>query len=174
MLKKKIGYFFCLMFSFSLILSKQVQAEETISIPEDVRTYCEKYAEEYELEPSLLMAICWKETRCRSNLENAGCKGICQISERFHRSEMELLGIDDLFDTEQNIRLCAYMLEEFADKNSDVNYILMCYNSGSSRGKKLYNDGVVTKYAKSVVSIKDEIERTNADGKDERVTSNHK
>lgn len=149
---KKAGLFFLTLCLISLIFPTNVSAKETVTIPDDVKEYCEKYAEEYDLSPYLLMSICWQETRCRANLENAGCKGMCQISERYHKGEMELLGLDDLFDAEQNIHLCAYIVKQLSDKNSDEYYILMCYNCGSGRGKKLYKQGVRTKYAKTVIA----------------------
>lgn len=133
-----------------LTAPKDVQAKEDIVIPEDVIEICEKYGTEYEISPEFLEAICWQETRCRAKLENAGCKGMCQINERFHKSEMELLGIDDLYDAEQNIHLCAYIIRQLANENDDPYYVLMCYNCGSSRGKRLFNQGKFTRYAKEV------------------------
>lgn len=148
---KKI-LFLCSIVLMSFLFSTKVSAKETVTIPEDVKAYCEKYAEEYDVSSYLLMSICWQETRCRANLENAGCKGMCQISEKYHKDEMELLGLDDLFDAEQNIQLCAYIVKQLSEKNKDEYYILMCYNCGSGRGKKLYKQGVRTKYAKTVIA----------------------
>lgn len=149
---KKVWFVLLSIALVCMFFSTNVSAKETITIPDDVREYCIKYAEEYELSPYLLMSICWQETRCRANLENAGCKGMCQISEKYHKSEMELLDLNDLFDAEQNIQLCAYIIKQLSDKNDDEYYILMCYNCGSSRGKKLYKQGIRTKYAKTVIT----------------------
>lgn len=163
MVKKGLILFFYLLTLTSLILNVKVSAQEQVSIPDDVQEYCIKYGEEYEIAPSLLMAICWQETRCRANLSNGGCKGMCQINERFHKDEMELLGLDNLYDAEQNIQLCAYIIKELSAENDDLYYVLMCYNCGSTRGKNLYYEGKYTKYAKQVSRISAEIEESIVD-----------
>lgn len=47
------------------LLTVTVQAKETTTleeVPEDVRTACEKYGEEYNIAPELLEAIIWHES----------------------------------------------------------------------------------------------------------------
>lgn len=151
---------FCLLTSITLSGVKVTELpHESIQIPVEVQESCEKWGEEYEICPELLEAMCWHETRCRPELENGGCVGITQINPKYHQKGMELLGVDDLLDYDQNIHLCAYTIRQYANENDDLYYVLMCWNSGSSRGKKLFDQGKFTKYAIEVSQESCEIER---------------
>lgn len=146
--------FLCLLSSESGTFAKEV-----ITIPKDVEASCEYWAEEYEICPELIEAMCWHETRCRSNLKNGNCIGITQINPNYHSAEMEELGITDLYDADQNIHLCAYMIRQYANENEDLYYVLMCWNSGSTKGKKLFDKGIYTKYAIEVTEESAKLER---------------
>lgn len=152
----RLFLFFCLV---SLIFETASMAKEQILIPDDVVEICEKYGQEYEICPELLEAMCWHETRCRGNLTNGGCVGITQINPKYHKAEMELLGITDLTDNEQNIHLCAYIIKQFANEDEDLYYVLMKWNCGTTRAKKLWEQGKTTKYAKEVSEESATLER---------------
>ena len=137
----------------------QSEAKEQIKIPDEIQQSCEKYGEEYGICPELLEAICWHETRCRPELENAGCCGITQINPKFHKATMELLGVTDLTDYDQNIHVCAYTIAEYAKQEDDLYCVLMMWNCGSSRGRKLFYQDVFTKYAIEVSEESYTIER---------------
>lgn len=126
------------------------QAKEVIKIPQEVIESCERWGEEYNVSPELLEAMCWHETRCRSNLENGGCYGMTQINPKYHSGTMKLLGVTDLTDYDQNIHVCAYTIAEYAKQEEDLYCVLMMWNCGSSRGKKLYYKEKFTDYAKEV------------------------
>ena len=126
---------------------KETKVNEQIVIPQEVIESCEHWGDEYDICPEVLEAMCWHETRCRPELENAGCKGITQINPAYHKAAMEKLGIDDLFNYDQNIHLCAYTIRQYADEEEDLYYVLMCWNSGSTKGKRLFEEGKFTKYA---------------------------
>lgn len=137
----------------------KTEAKETIQIPDEIQESCEKYGDEYGICPELLEAMCWHETRCRAELESGGCIGITQINPKYHKASMELLNITDLKDYDQNIHLCAYTIRQYADENEDLYFVLMCWNSGSTKGKKLYDQGKFTKYAIQVSEESYAIER---------------
>lgn len=126
------------------------QAKEVIKIPQEVIESCERWGEEYNVSPELLEAMCWHETRCRSNLENGGCYGMTQINPKYHNGTMKLLGVTDLTDYDQNIHVCAYTIAEYAKQEEDLYCVLMMWNCGSSRGKELYYKEKFTNYAKEV------------------------
>ena len=149
--------FLCLL-SLATLTSIPKSKPESIVIPQEVQESCEHWGEEYEICPELLEAMCWHETRCRANLENGGCIGITQINPKYHKESMNLLGIDDLYDEDQNIQLCAYTIRQFADEEEDLYCVLMMWNSGSTKGKKLFNEGKYTSYAKKVSEEAHELE----------------
>lgn len=128
----------------------EAQAKEIIRIPQEVVKSCEKWGDEYGICPELLEAMCWHETRCRSNLENGGCLGMTQINPKFHKETMELLGVTDLTDYDQNIHVCAYTIAEYAKQEEDLYCVLMMWNCGSNRGRELFYKDVFTTYAKEV------------------------
>ncbi len=147
---KKLILSIVLVVLLSTCIGVKSQAKEIIRIPQEVKESCEKWGEEYCICPELLEAMCWHETRCRSDLENGNCIGITQINPRFHKQSMELLGITDLTDYDQNIHLCAYTISEYAKHEEDLYCVLMMWNCGSNRGKELFYKGVFTDYAKEV------------------------
>ena len=55
--------------------------------------------------------------------------------------------------------MCAYIIKQLSLENEDLFYVLMCYNSGSSRGKRLFEKGYVTKYAIEVTENSAMLER---------------
>lgn len=135
------------------------EAKEEIKIPQEVRESCEKWGEEYGICPELLEAMCWHETRCRSNLENGGCYGMTQINPKYHKDTMDLLGVDDLTDYDQNIQVCAYTIRQYANEEDDLYCVLMMWNCGYSRGRNLFYKDVFTSYAKEVSQESYELER---------------
>lgn len=139
--------FFCLLTLICLVgIPIKANAKEDVVIPEDIQQFCIQYGEEYEICPTLLMAMCWHESRCNPNVGTT-YKGLTQINQKYFKGAMDLLGVTDLYDAESNIKVCAYTLSKYREDANDVYYVLMCWNSGSTRAKKLFNQGLVTRYA---------------------------
>lgn len=132
--------------------------KEEVIIPIEIQESCEKWGKEYEICPELLEAICWQETRCRPELDNENCYGITQINPKYFKKIMDSLGVDDLYDYDQNIHVCAYTIRQYADEEEDLYCVLMMWNSGSSRGKTLFEQGKYTSYAKEVTETAHELE----------------
>ena len=141
-----------------LISNIKSEAKEQVNIPNEIRESCEKWGKEYEICPEVLEAMCWQETRCRPELDNGSCYGITQINPKFHRATMDKLGIDDLYDYDQNIHVCAYTIRQYANDTEDLYCVLMMWNCGSSKGKRLYEQGKFTSYAKQVSEISHDLE----------------
>ena len=72
---------------------------------------------------------------------------------------MKRLGVKDIFCIDGNIHLGADYLAELISENDDVYYVLMAYNMGSAKAKKLYEQDIFSKYAVSVSNRAAEIER---------------
>ena len=105
--------------------------EETF-IQSDYIELCEEIGTEYGICPELLMAIIEKESSGHADAENGSCKGLCQVSERWHRDRMEKLGVDNIFDPEGNIRLCADYLTEMGAEYQDIAIVLGHYHGEKS------------------------------------------
>lgn len=93
---------------------------------------CTEVGEDYGICPELLMALIEKESSGHADAQNGSCKGLCQISERWHSDRMERLGIDDIYDPESNIRLCADYLTEMGAEYQDIAIVLGHYHGEKS------------------------------------------
>ena len=133
--------------------------EETYLNAEYV-TFCEEIGEEYNICPELLMALIERESSGNPDAENGSCKGLCQVSERWHKDRMERLGVSDIYDPEGNIRLCADYISELGAKYEDIGLVLMVY-SGKSDAVEIAERGELTYYAKWILDRSEELERAN-------------
>lgn len=142
-----------------LICSIHVSAKEKEFISDELlQQYTEEIGELYNLSPYLLQAICEKESTKNINAQNGQCKGLMQISEKWHKERMEKLGVEDLFDPYGNILVAADFLSELSQINEDTAYILMRYNMKKNTAEELYKKGSISKYAKSIIKRAEELE----------------
>jgi len=102
-----------------------------------------------EIEKELLLAIIWKESRCKADALGASADtGLMQIVPRWHKARMEKLGVTDLFSPVQNMIVGADLLVEVgAGKN--LRKALATYNGGPTPPESswLYADSVIELYA---------------------------
>lgn len=139
-----------------------------ISTAQPVGTYisleaqeaCVKYGEEYGICPELLMAIIERESAGQADAENGGCKGLMQISDRWHTDRMERLGVTDIYDVDSNIHVGADYLAELFEKYGEVTTVLMVYHGERNAVEKSEN-GEISKYADWILTRSAELERWN-------------
>ena len=126
-------------------------------ISEDAQEACVKYGEEYGICPEMLMAMIEKESSGRPDVESGGCKGLMQISDRWHKDRMEWLGVTDIYDVEGNIHVGADYLAELFEKYEDVRIVLMVYHGE----KNAANKEKLSSYADWILTRSAELERMN-------------
>ena len=132
-------------------------SENGVQIPWSVYVECNEAAKQYQICPELLMAMCWQETRCRPELSNGGCKGICQVNPKWHADRMNKLGVTDIYDEQGNILVaCDYLSELFQD-DEDAAVVLMEYNGDS----KAHEDGYISDYAENILKVSAALERVH-------------
>ncbi len=136
--------------------------EMGIKIPPQVIEYCSNAGELYDISPEFLEAICWVESNCDPDAVNGSCKGIMQVSDRWHYDRMERLGVTSIFDKEGNILVATdYLRELFDTYGCDDALVLMVYN-GDSKADDFANGKVeMSEYAKKVLTIASLLERAN-------------
>lgn len=136
--------------------------EMGIEIPPQVIEYCSNAGELYDISPEFLEAICWVESNCDPDAVNGSCKGIMQVSDRWHYDRMERLGVTSIFDEEGNILVATdYLRELFDTYGCDDALVLMVYN-GDSKADDFANGKVeMSEYAKKVLTIASLLERAN-------------
>lgn len=131
-----------------------ISEAELIAITEEVGAL-------YDICPELLQALVERESTFYINATNGSCKGLAQISTRWHTERMERLGVTDIYEPYGNILVAADYLRELFDEreDDDVYYVLMRYNMAIDTANQLYAAGEITDYARSIVKRAMELER---------------
>lgn len=124
-------------------------------IKPEYQEYCIEIGEMYCVAPELLMAMIETESSGNPDAVNGGCKGLMQISERWHKDRMERLSVTDIFDPYGNILVGTDYLMELAERYQDIGVVLAVYN-GDSRAQE---DRYFSKYAQKVLERSAELER---------------
>lgn len=116
-----------------------------------VRDICKMYP---NVKPELVMSVIYHESRYSpTEVSSANCVGLMQLSVKWQTQRANRLGVTDLMDPYGNILVGVDLLSELLTMtNGDVAYALMCYNMGVGNAKPLYSQGIVSSYAKSVMS----------------------
>ncbi len=116
---------------------------------------CVEYGEEYGICAELLMAIIERESNGQPDAESKGCKGLMQISAKWHNDRMKRLGVTDIFDERGNIIVGTDYLSELFGRYGDPAIALMVYN-GDSRALE---EGYISDYASWILERSTELER---------------
>lgn len=136
--------------------------EMGIEIPPQVIEYCSNAGELYDISPEFLEAICWVESNCDPDAVNGSCKGIMQVSDKWHYDRMERLGVTSIFDEEGNILVATdYLRELFDTYGCDDALVLMVYNGDSKADDFANGKAEMSEYAKKVLTIASLLERAN-------------
>ena len=137
-----------------IMMAEALLEEYQVEVPEDIREYCEEVQDETNVCAELLEAICWKESTFRPKAENQGCYGLMQISTKWHQERMANLGVTDIYDAKDNIRVGAdYLAELFEKYDGDIYEVLMEYNGDMSEG--------VSEYAIEICEVSAALERVH-------------
>ena len=123
---------------------------------------CLKYGQEYNISPELLMAIIEKESSGKPNVYNGECRGLMQVSIRWHKERMVRLNCDDLFDEAQNIHVATDYLAELLEKYEDIRLVLMMYNMKKDTALKNWKNGNITPYATEIIERAKELEEIHS------------
>ena len=132
-------------------------AENDTWISEEAQEQCITYGEEYGICPELLMAIIEQESSGQAYAENGSCKGLMQVSEKWHKDRMERLGVTDIFEC--NVLVGTDYLAELFAENDDLYWVLMAYNGGIDYANRMYEAEKYSRYAVSIANRSAELER---------------
>ena len=131
-----------------------ISEAELIQITEEVGAM-------YDICPELLQAQVERESTYRIDATNGSCKGLAQISVKWHTDRMERLGVTDIYEPYGNILVAADYLRELYNErqDDDTYYVLMRYNMAIDTANQLYAAGEITDYARGIVKRAMELER---------------
>ena len=100
--------------------------------------YINKYSEEYELDPYLVLSIIKTESNFKEDaLSNKGAKGLMQIMDTTGEWVSSEIGIDSfntslLYDAETNIKMGCWYLNNLTNEfNNNIDLAIAAYNGGS-------------------------------------------
>lgn len=120
-------------------------------------------AEEYGVEPSLMLAIAEIESNGKPDaVGKTNDYGLMQINKINHKWLEEELGITDWFDARQNTEAACYIINWLRDTYEpcaeDTSCLLMAYNMGEDGARKLWDKGIYeSKYSKKVMEVERKI-----------------
>ena len=148
-----------IVFAFLIVLSIStgIFGKEYL-VSNEVKQICNEIGNQDGICPELLIAIIEKESAGNPNAENNGCKGLMQISERWHTGRMAEIGADDIWSETDNIHIGANYLHELFSRYEDVALVLMVYNGESDAAEKAEN-GYISDYARKILDRSAELER---------------
>ena len=91
-----------------------------------------KYADEYDLDPFLVMAVIKVESNFVPEAESPYAAGLMQLTEETARWNAGKLDIDDYnyLDPETNIKIGCHYLRHLIDKYGNIDTALAAYNAG--------------------------------------------
>ena len=128
---------------------------------DDWREYIEWICEDKHICPELVEAIIEQESNWDPHAVNGSCIGLMQVDQSQHWIRMQKLGVTDLKDPYENIRVGVDILEELFWKYEDPAAVLMFYNAGYSDklGLGAYRKGEISDYAIQILERSAELER---------------
>lgn len=155
--KKILIVFLPIIIAFQFPMTVTSQEADTWLFKE-VQNYCEEIGGEYGICPELIEAMIESESSGQADAENGSCKGLMQISEKWHIERMERLGVTDIFDEYGNILLGADYLAELFEEYGEASLVLDVYN-GNRNAMYNYENGILSKYAGKILERSAELER---------------
>ena len=141
----------------SMISTKVEATTNDTYVSKDIQSIVEEISVEYNVCPELILAIIEQESSGNQNAVNGDCKGLMQVSEKWHKDRMERIGVTDLFDQYGNILVGTDYLMELANKYDDLYLALMIY-SGTSDAFERAETYNWTEYAETIVKRTMELE----------------
>lgn len=126
----------------------------------ELQEYIYSLCKEHNLSFPLIMAQIGAETDFRTNLKSdVGAIGLMQIRDSIHYELMDYLGVDDLYNPYQNVKVGINLMHLYFDEYEDTNLALMVYNCGLSGAKRLWNKGIYnTSYTREILTVSQKYE----------------
>ncbi len=122
-----------------------------------LETYCLQAGTEFSVDPYVLEALCETESGLNVDAKNGQFIGLFQISPAYHTDRMESIGGTDLWDPQTNTRTAASFLADLYTDCNDMSYALMKYNMKAETADKMWKNGQVSAYAKTIMKRADEL-----------------
>lgn len=132
-----------------------------VPLSKDLQNYIFKVCKSYDVDPSIIIAMIWKESTYRVDVmgDNGNAYGLMQIQPRWHKERMKKLGVTDLLDPYQNVLVGIDYFAELYHKKDSYTWALMAYNGGPDYANKLTKSGKVSSYASAILQKQKDLKR---------------
>ena len=127
----------------------------SIDLQRKIKIICD----DYEIDMTLILAMIKYESSFDPGVMGDGQEsfGLMQIQPKWHEDRMRRLGVTDLLDPEQNVRVGADLLSELLSKEKGTEWALMAYNGGEAFADRFAAQGSISDYASRVLEYREEI-----------------
>ena len=131
-----------------------------VDIPYNIQEWIIKYCYDRNISPYLVMAIIEIESGCNAMAEgdDGMSIGYMQIQPRWHQDRMDKLGVSDLRNPYDNIRVGVDILLELFSKNPSLDWVLHAYNGGEAYANNMEMKEQISEYANKVMRLAYELE----------------
>lgn len=130
-----------------------------VPLGDDLQDHIFNVCESYGVDPAIIVAMIYKESTYRADCmgDNGNAYGLMQVQPRWHQARIYRLGVTDLLDPYQNVRVGIDYFAELLGYEQGLNWSLMAYNGGITYANKKVAAGEVSGYVKVVTSMADEL-----------------
>ena len=135
-----------------LIKEKQPKIDPILA--KEIATAIEKYSNQYNFPPELIICLIEKESSFRPMaVSKAGCEGLLQINRKFHKEKLKKLNIkgDQIFHIDNNINVGVMILREYYNKTKTISGALRKYLGINS---KEYQLDILASFADLIIKKK--------------------
>lgn len=125
-----------------------------VPLDEDIQDYIIAKSTEHNINPALIFAIIERESNydCKAIGDSGNSIGLMQINTYWQQERMDKLGIIDLFNPYDNVKIGIDILSELIGKYEDISLMLMAYNGGPGYADSMAAAGIYsTKYSDYVI-----------------------
>jgi soluble lytic murein transglycosylase-like protein len=137
-------------------LPPKIFVDKPLSERDIINGYVFDISSKYNIDPKLVMSVIEQESKYNPNATNGNCLGLMQISTRWHSDRAAILGVTNFYDPYGNILLGVDYLSELFSKYKDMSLVLMLYSMDHKTALKMYANGEISSYAKTVLARADE------------------
>lgn len=111
----------------------------------ETNNHIDKMAKRYGLDSRIIRALIEEESGWLASAEGDDREsiGLMQIQKRWHKERMKRLGVNDLYDPEQNITVGCDILSELLNKYGNYTDALSAYNSGNTKDGRDYAERIL-------------------------------
>lgn len=127
-------------------INDKTELKDPVTVAElENENHIEHTSRQYGLDSRIVKALIEEESGWLETAEGDGGNsiGLMQIQERWNKDRMQRLGVTDLYDPKQNVKVGCDILAELLGKYGNYKDALSVYNSGNTKDGKQYAERIM-------------------------------